>query len=362
MTLQTQLEEFRKDLQSDDFKMSIGEFANLYQDGDLILNPDFQRYFRWKDSQKSLLIESIFLQIPLPPIFIYERKDGKWEVIDGLQRLSSIFQFMNILKGEQELPLIIHDVPYLSALNEKCWNDIGGSFQRIFKRSNLSITKLKWNSENFTKYEMFKRLNRTGSPLSEQEMRNCIIIMENKPFYEWMEKLSQNEDFIATTSLSESRRNEREDLELITRYLCFRFCDKSELKNVRAVDTFLDKKIVEISKFTTFNISEEESLFRNIFRALNEQIGTDSFKRYDKATNSFKGMFLISPYEAIIFALAKDPQNLSNLKNKVISLQSDPAFSRYSGSGVNVSQRWNNLFELSEKIFNAYRKENKNFR
>lgn len=353
MTLQAQLEAFRKELQSDDFKMSIGELASLYSEGDLILNPDFQRFFRWNERQKSLLIESIFLQIPLPPIFIYERKDGKWEVIDGLQRLSSIFQFMNHLNNQNSGAFLIQEVPYLTELVGKNWDSLDGSFQRIFKRSNLAITKLKWNSEDFTKYEMFKRLNRTGSPLSEQEMRNCIIIMENKPFYTWMENLSKNIDFLNTVSLSDQNMKKREDLDLITRYLCFRFSSKEELKSVRAVDSFLDKKIIEISKLPTLDQKEEEQLFKNIFKELNRQLGSDCFKRYDKETQSFKGMFLISPFEATIFALSKSPEKLNNLKEKIIALQNDPIFSKYSGSGVNVSQRWKYLFDLSEKIFNG---------
>lgn len=353
MTLQAQLEAFRKELQSDDFKMSIGELASLYNEGDLILNPDFQRFFRWNEKQKSLLIESIFLQIPLPPIFIYERKDGKWEVIDGLQRLSSIFQFMNCLQDQNSGVFLIQDIPYLTELIGKNWASLDGSFQRIFKRSNLAVTKLKWNSEDFTKYEMFKRLNRTGSPLSEQEMRNCIIIMGNKPFYTWMESLSKNTDFHDAASLSDQNMKKREDLDLITRYLCFRFSSKEELKNVRAVDSFLDKKIIEISLLPDLNLEDEEQIFKKIFKELNCQLGSDCFKRYDRNSKSFKGMFLMSPFEAIMFALSKYPENLNNLREKIVTLQNDPVFSKYSGSGVNVSQRWKYLFDLSEKIFNG---------
>ncbi len=64
---------------------------NLYTDNELDLHPEFQRFFRWKPSQKSRFIESLLIGIPIPSIFVYQREDGVWDVIDGVQRLSTIF-------------------------------------------------------------------------------------------------------------------------------------------------------------------------------------------------------------------------------------------------------------------------------
>ena len=75
-----------KEFRTDYLQMSIGEIVNLYKDKELIINPDFQRYFRWNNTQKSRLIESILLSIPIPPIFVYQNDEGKWEIVDGLQR------------------------------------------------------------------------------------------------------------------------------------------------------------------------------------------------------------------------------------------------------------------------------------
>ena len=76
--------------------MSFGELMNLYQSDELDIHPEFQRFFRWKIEQKSRLIESILLGIPLPSIFVAQRRDGVWDVIDGLQRLSTVFQIAGI--------------------------------------------------------------------------------------------------------------------------------------------------------------------------------------------------------------------------------------------------------------------------
>jgi uncharacterized protein with ParB-like and HNH nuclease domain len=93
MTLDEQIERLRKEIKSDRLSMSIGELAGLYERGELDIHPKFQRFLRWSDDQKTKLIESILLRIPIPPIFVAQDPDGKWDVVDGVQRLGTIFQF-----------------------------------------------------------------------------------------------------------------------------------------------------------------------------------------------------------------------------------------------------------------------------
>lgn len=98
--LQDEIDKVRRQIKTDSYQMSIGELANLYRDGDLNIKPVYQRLFRWDISQQSALIESILLGIPVPPIYVFQEKDGKWDLIDGLQRLATIFKFMGILKQQ----------------------------------------------------------------------------------------------------------------------------------------------------------------------------------------------------------------------------------------------------------------------
>ena len=74
--------------------LSFGELLNLYKDGELVIQPEYQRLFRWSEEQRSRLIESVLLELPIPPIFVIENEDGVLELIDGLQRFSSIIQFI----------------------------------------------------------------------------------------------------------------------------------------------------------------------------------------------------------------------------------------------------------------------------
>src|SRR5438132_4452 len=103
--LQQQIDERRKEIHTDGYPMSIGEIQNLYAEGDLDIHPEFQRFFRWSPEQKARWIESILIGIPLPSIFVSQQPDGKWDVIDGLQRLSTIFEFMGILKDDKDQPV-----------------------------------------------------------------------------------------------------------------------------------------------------------------------------------------------------------------------------------------------------------------
>ena len=86
MNLKKEIAKRRQTINTAAYSMSIGELTNLYRDGELDIHPKFQRFFRWSDEQKSKLIESLLLGIPSPSIFVQQRQDGVWDMIDGLQR------------------------------------------------------------------------------------------------------------------------------------------------------------------------------------------------------------------------------------------------------------------------------------
>jgi hypothetical protein len=116
-------------VRTDAYQMSVGEIVSMYDDREIIIDPEFQRLFRWDASQKSKLIESLLLGIPLPPIFVFEREDSSWELIDGLQRISTILEFMGKLRspsGELEPPSILEATKYLPSLHNAVWerNDL----------------------------------------------------------------------------------------------------------------------------------------------------------------------------------------------------------------------------------------------
>lgn len=99
VNLEDFLDSARQTVKTDSYPMSIGELANMYENNEIILRPEYQRYFRWTTDQKSKLIESILIGLPLPSIFVAQDENGNWEVVDGMQRLSTIFDFMGVMKS-----------------------------------------------------------------------------------------------------------------------------------------------------------------------------------------------------------------------------------------------------------------------
>ncbi|MGA9922414.1 MAG: DUF262 domain-containing protein, partial [Isosphaeraceae bacterium] len=152
MGLQQEIDEKRKDIYTNKYSISIGELLHLYQDGELDVHPEFQRFLRWDDQQKTDLIESILLGIPIPPIFVAQRTDGVWDVIDGLQRLGTILQFVGVKKdeaGNKLDPLILRKTKSLPSLEGKIWENpeqpddpqsLTGAQRLLIKRPSLDIT------------------------------------------------------------------------------------------------------------------------------------------------------------------------------------------------------------------------------
>jgi len=279
--------------------MSIGELLNLYRDNELDIHPEFQRFFRWSDWQKSRLIESILLGIPIPSIFVAQRQDGVWDVIDGLQRLSTIFQLIGVLKDEsgmQVQPLVLTGTKYLPALEGKIWDDnfanedaLDRDQQLIIKRSKLDVKIILRESDESSKYELFQRLNTGGSPLSDQELRNCILITVDRDFYAWVSMLADDENFRTCLSLSDRLIDEQYHVELATRFVIFRIAQEKELKSIGDIGVYLTDRSVEAAEKKLHKSRVEERAFRTTFRILSQSVGESRFHRFDPVKSKFVG-------------------------------------------------------------------------
>lgn len=197
MPLQEEIDKTRQEIRTDGYLMSIGEWISLYQNNEIDIHPDFQRFFRWSDHQKSTFIESILLGIPIPPIFVSQRDDGVWDVVDGVQRLSTIYEFVGILKTEgreqENSAIALQKTTYLSSLEGKKWDDnndkensLTQAQRLLIKRAKIAVNIVEKESDEMVKYELFQRLNTGGSIATPQEVRNCILLMLNKDLYELM--------------------------------------------------------------------------------------------------------------------------------------------------------------------------------
>src|SRR5438270_3480705 len=104
------------EVRTETLDLSYGEIANLYSNQELVIQPDYQRLFRWSLEQRSRIIESILLELPIPQIFVIENENGVIELIDGLQRVSSVIQFIDASLLELD-PLVLAGCDLIPELN-----------------------------------------------------------------------------------------------------------------------------------------------------------------------------------------------------------------------------------------------------
>ena len=207
MGLSDEIKDNAKKVHTTEMKMSIGEIISMYKENEIIIRPEFQRLFRWNTEQKSRFIESILIGIPIPTLFVQQIDDGRWEVIDGLQRISTILEFVGILLDADEKlypRLVLMKTKFLPSLDNVTYEDFKNNTNQedselafdmetklIFKRTALSIQIVKRESDSTTKYELFDRLNSGGTPLSGQEIRNAIFLLEQPEAILFIKKLSK---------------------------------------------------------------------------------------------------------------------------------------------------------------------------
>lgn len=346
--------------------MSIGEWISMYESNELDIHPEFQRFYRWSLSQKSGLIESILLGIPLPPIFVSQREDGVWDVVDGLQRLSTIFQFAGVLKDEEGkliAPLVLEKTKYLPALKDVQWentkaekNSLPKELQLLIKRSKISASIVLKESDETAKYDLFQRLNTGGSELSPQEVRNCLLVMINKPFFDWLKNLPNNENFITTTALSDRPLEEAYDVELALRFTLLAQIEEDEIKSIGDVGAFLTEKMSDVASKKSFKRAPVKRLFEKTFEVIDECLGDDAFKRYSIKKGRHEGGFLLSLYEVVALGIAYNIANDSLCKKaeivgRVQSVWNNKTFTDWATSGVTASRRLPRLIPLGRELF-----------
>jgi uncharacterized protein with ParB-like and HNH nuclease domain len=355
--LLSELAEGRKEIKTDSYSMSIGELINLYNEGELQLDPAYQRLFRWSDEQKSNFVESILLGIPIPAIFVAQKTGGKWSVVDGVQRISSILQLTGDLKNK--LALTLTSTRKLPSLEGFTWETLPDDIKRTLKRSKFGINIILTENSIQAQYELFQRLNTGGLHLEPQEIRNCLIIMISEPFYEKINELKNYPGFKNTLPLTEERFKIEHHMELILRYFIAKH-GKTTFSNYKISYTllseFIDKETVKLIEDETFNVDSEISLFKEVFDLLNDTLGQDVFKKYNETRDKFEGGFVESSFEAIVPGLALNFAQMTALSKeqrleKIMAIYKEQEYQKYSERGVKAITRIKGMTEFSKAYF-----------
>jgi hypothetical protein len=323
--LNDEIERAQRNVKTDAYQMTVGEVVNMYKDGELLIDPDFQRLFRWEIGQKSKLIESLLLGIPVPSIFVFEKDDSKWELIDGLQRISTLLEFMGVLKepGTNALipPSILEGTNYLPSLRDVVWaaseritdvpvllqKELEKPLQLAIRRSRLTVEILKRPSSNSTKYDLFQRLNAGGTPANPQELRNCVVIMANPQYFRFMKTLADNGAFKTVIGLTEEQMEKQKHFEYLSRFLVHTYVPYDGKLDI---EEFIDHGIVKLAEQNeTVNSA---SCFTETVTLLNSLHGANALRRMNRG-GSHTGRVGLAAFECIAIGIAK---NIAHIRTK----------------------------------------------
>ena len=316
-----ELDAARQSVVTDSYPMSIGEIINLYKSEELIINPQFQRLFRWSAKQKSDLIESLLIGIPVPPIFVFERADGVWELIDGLQRVSTLLEFFGELMNEEGTllpPSKLIGTTYLPDLDEVAFDSdaavkskskqfLPKGLQTQLKRAKLGVQILKASSSEQSKYDVFQRLNGSGSILSSQEIRNCLMVMQNPSRHAEIEKSANKQDFVDLFSLSEDALGKQEQMDYYCRAIAHSFFPYESRLDI---DEYVTESIAEFFDEDEKEFQEEIGIIDRTATLL-RSIDKDILRRWDG--ERWRGRVGKLAFEAIFVGVA---QNLETIELK----------------------------------------------
>lgn len=363
-SLEKEIRETRRTISTDGYPMSIGELTNLYKEGELIIRPEFQRFFRWSETQKSTLIESILLGIPIPSIFVAQTEGGKWELIDGLQRVSTLLHLQGELleSGSKAPPLVLRSTKYLPSLEGVSWENpnpklaLSDAQKLDIKRAKLDLKIIKRESSTSTKFDLFQRLNSYGSSLNAQEMRSALLVAASSDCFAWIESLSSDNNFRTCTQLSERLIEERYDLELVIRFLVLHNRESKQLTltSLRDLPQVLDNESIRLAESFPSGARELEAVFRETFKILANNGGDEIFKKWDITKQEFRGSFLNTSFEVfglgLGYAIANSIEYKKDLLAVVKNFWSRPGMNSGFATGRSTEARLSEFIPLGRQL------------
>lgn len=377
MSLLDEVAKHRKHIKYEALTFSLSELVNMYgaKPKEIEIRPDFQRLFRWSRAQQSAFVESLVLEIPIPPLFFFESDDGKWELLDGLQRLSTILKFMSIeadvpaehqgeihneddwhYENENDLatPLQLVEGEYLKALSGLTFGRLPTQLQLNLKRSRMHIYVLKRETDRTYKYEVFKRLNTGGAHLEAQELRNCSVRLMDDKFPEFLQEISRTAEFKLCLGFEGEKTKNGYVEELALRF----FTMKNYAENfTHDVSEFLTHFMEEVTRGAiTFNIEAETKLFKRTWLAIQSAISDGEAFRAKTDDKKSTGSFSPTLFEMVSVGVAQNIDHVETLeaavlRERIIGLILKAKSENLVGSGTNSAKKTKGRMDLASSWF-----------
>ena len=208
---------------------SLRQLVDMIADGDVDLAPDFQRHYVWRLPQQCSLIESLLLGIPLPSFYFNEDTSGRLQVVDGVQRLTTISRYV---KNDFKL----RSMTYLHDLEGQGFANLQAMFRRRLNAVQFVAHVIDPQTPYRVKFEIFRRINTGGSPLSAQEIRHCMSGARSRAF---LKELAHDEGFSTATAGALTDHPRMADLEVVLRFVGFRLFTPDDYARHGSFDEFL---------------------------------------------------------------------------------------------------------------------------
>lgn len=260
------------DIDVDISTINLGSVIDQLENEEIELQPDFQRATDvWDNIKKSRLIESILLGLPLPSFYFSEDSvTKKLSVIDGLQRLCAIRDF--ILKPKEENPLVLQNLQFLKNFEGKTFGELERPDIRRIKALKITINVLRKTTPNDVKFIIFQRVNTAGEPLTQQEMRHALNQGDAASF---IKELAEMDSFIKVTKHSVKTKR-MEDRDFANRFIAF-YIGYKEYNG--ELDAFLNDQMGELNRMSPEQRESIRQAFDKSMVCCYQIFGNDSFRR-----------------------------------------------------------------------------------
>lgn len=250
---------------------SLRQLVDMIADGDVDLAPDFQRHYVWKPRQRWGLIESLLLGIPLPSFYFNEDLSGRLQVVDGVQRLTTIFQYVS------EKGFKLGGVAYLHDLEGQGFDDLAAMFRRRLYSAQFVAHVIDPQTPYKVKFDIFRRINTGGSPLSAQEIRHC---MSGPKAREFLKELTTDESFSIATGGVLTGHPRMADREVALRFVGFRLFTPDEYARYGSFDEFLGVVTKRLDDSVNQSLDKLRADFVRGMTNCNAVFGPYAFRRW----------------------------------------------------------------------------------
>lgn len=312
---------------------------------ELKLNPDFQRDAGlWTQQAQSRLIESILIRIPIPAFYVDATDEDQWLVVDGLQRLTTLNSF--VLKKDLKL----HGMEFLTLLNGLGFDELQTRYQRRILETQVTVYKIEQGTPPNVKFNIFKRINTGGLPLSPQEIRNAL---NQGPITQFLSKLANTNEFLKATDygVKDKRMTARE---LALRYLAFSLTPYTEYSG--DLDAFLNQAMANLNKSEKIYGRLENKFITAMKRAV-DVFGDDAFRKryYPQVARSSVNKALFEAWSVNLSQISeKDFEGLKSrrdlLKEKFIELMNTRDFNESISQGTGDKKKVQVRFSYINRI------------